>query len=186
MPGARVAEGDHVTLRTIEEEDIPFLQRHTANRELRIPLVNEIHNQSELEDAVADNFGDQTPVLICLDGEQAGPGVPAEGDVRRIGAASVGDEGIARPSIAYYIVPEYQGEGYGTEAVSLLVDHVFREFHHGAVGAKVFPENDASRGLLESLGFTQEGRMRNRLFWNGEYRDQLVYGLLREEWETGD
>lgn len=186
MPGARIANGDHVTLRTIEEEDIPFLQRHTANRELRVPLVNQIRNQAELEEVVADNFGEQTPVLVCLDGEQAGPGVPAKGDVRRIGAGSVAEEGLARPTIAYYIVPEYQGEGYGTEAVSLLIDHAFREYHHGAVAAKVFPDNQASRGLLESLGFSQEGRLRKRLFWDGKYRDQLVYGLLREEWEEGD
>lgn len=101
MAGARVVNGDHVTLRTIEQEDIPFLQRHTANRELRIPLVNQIRNQAELEEVVADNFGEQTPVLICLDGEQAGPGNPAQGDICRIGAGNIAQEGLARPTIAY-------------------------------------------------------------------------------------
>lgn len=79
-----------------------------------------------------------------------------------------------------------KGNGYGTEACSLAIDYVFDVHPHPAVRAKVLPDNDASRGLLESLGFTQEGRARRDAFWNGEYRDAVLYGLLREEWRDGD
>lgn len=39
-----------------------------------------------------------------------------------------------------------------------------------------------SKALLESLEFTQEGRQRKVAFHDGEYHDDLEYGMLREAW----
>ncbi len=50
------------------------------------------------------------------------------------------------------------------------------------MGAEAYDFNDASRGLLESLGFTEEGRRRKYMFVDGAHRDMVQYGLLREEW----
>lgn len=36
------------------------------------------------------------------------------------------DHGDSRPELAYWILPEYHGEGYGREAVTLAVDIVFQ------------------------------------------------------------
>ena len=52
-----------------------------------------------------------------------------------------------------------------------------------AVGASAFGFNGTSRGLLESLGFVEEGRRRKFMFVDGEYRDMVHYGLLRAEWD---
>jgi len=41
---------------------------------------------------------------------------------------------------------------------------VFRVYPHPAVHAKALPDNEASRGLLESLGFSQDGRARKEFF----------------------
>ncbi len=54
---------------------------------------------------------------------------------------------------------------------------------HG-VSAGAYDYNEASRGLLESLGFRQEARLRNAWYVDGEYRDGIQYGLLRREWES--
>nr|WP_256548157.1 hypothetical protein [Natronosalvus rutilus] len=40
MPGARITSGERVTLRTVEREDVPFLQRAFANPEIRYPIGN--------------------------------------------------------------------------------------------------------------------------------------------------
>ncbi len=58
---------------------------------------------------------------------------------------------------------------------------MFREYDTPAVGAQAFKFNDASRGLLESLGFAEAGR-RKYMFVDGEHRDMVQYGLLRGEW----
>ncbi|WP_415382335.1 GNAT family N-acetyltransferase [Halosimplex sp. TS25] len=179
MPGARITSGDRVTLRTVEEEDLPFLQRASANPEIRSPLGSYLRNQEAME--VSEERGTDR-FLVCLDGEDAGPGQPEEDEVRRIGAVNAEEMHYRRPELGYWLIPEVHGQGYGKEAVGLVIDFVFREYDEPAIGAGAFDHNDASRGLLESLGFTEEGRRRKFMFADGEYRDMVQYGLLREEW----
>lgn len=176
MPGARVTSGRRTTLRTVEREDIEFLQLAYANPELRYPLGWEAKSRSQLEAEFDEEFGDDEAFLVCLD--EADDGAP-----RRIGCVVLGTHELARTGLGFWLVPSVHGEGYGREAVALAIDYVFRTYPHPAVRATVLPGNEASRGLLESLGFSQEGRARREAFWDGEYRDAILYGLLREEWE---
>ena len=179
MPGARVASGERVTLRTFEEEDVPFRQRGCTNPEIRYPLGSPVRNQAQLDD-VGDDRSDR--FVVCLDGDDAGPGQPGEDDVTRLGMVFVQDAHYKRPELGYWLVPEVHGQGYGKESVSLAVDYVFRTYDVPAVEAHAYDFNDASVGLLESLGFTREGRLRKFMFVDGAHRDALQYGLLREEW----
>lgn len=180
MPGPRIQSSQRVTLRTLEQEDLPFYQRAHTNPEIRYPLGTPLKNQQELESWNQDDGTDQ--FLVCLDSEDAGPGQPDSNDVRPIGAVSVEDMAWRRPELAYWLVPEVHGEGYGKEAVSLVIDYIFRTYDHPAVGAGAYEFNEASQGLLDSLGFCEEGRTRKARFIDGEYVDIVQYGLLREEW----
>ena len=180
MPGPLVQRGEQVTLRTVEEQDVPFLQRAYTNPEIRYPLGTPLKSQDELEAWTDD--GDTDRFLVCLDDEEADPGQPNSDDTRPIGVVTVEDASWRRPELVYWLVPEVHGEGYGAEAVSLVVDYVFRTYDHPAVGAAAYAFNEASRGLLESLGFSEEGRTRRDRFVDGEYVDTVQYGLLREEW----
>jgi len=123
MPGARVASGEQVTLRTIESEDVSFLQRGN-NPEIRLPMGSSPRTRDQIGESIEDPSDDR--FLVCLDGKDAGPGSIDEDDVRRIGFVSVEDADWKRPKLAYWLVPEFHGEGYGTEAISLAVDYAFR------------------------------------------------------------
>lgn len=184
MPGARVASGERVTLRTVEREDLAFHQRAFANPEIRYPMGNPVRNREEMDVPTGERGTDQ--FLVCLDGADAGPGRPDDADVRRIGVVYVADADYKRPELGYWLVPEARGEGYGGEAVALVVDYVFAEYDTPAIGAEAFDYNDASRGLLKSLGFAEEGRRRKFMFVDGEHRDMVQYGLLRREWRGRD
>ena len=181
MPGPRVARGDHVTLRTLERDDIEFLQRVSTNPQLRYTVGAPLRTRDEAESFYETSEKDR--FLVCLDEDSADPGHPEADAVRRIGVLTVGDADWRRPELGYWLLPEFHGEGYGHEAVSLLVDYTFRTYDHPAVGARTFADNDASRGLLDSLGFTEEGRIRRDMFVDGAYRDTVLYGLLREAWD---
>ena len=50
------------------------------------------------------------------------------------------------------------------------------------VMAEIGSFNDASRQLVERLGFSREGRIRDHVFVHGKYQDVVQYGLLRAEW----
>lgn len=180
MPGPLVRRGEGVTLRTAEREDRSFLQRACANPRLRHPVGNPVLNREQLAESREGDDADR--FVVCLD-DEAGPGAPdGDDEVRLVGGASVTDTSYKRPELGYWLVPEVHGDGYGREALSLLVDYAFRQYDAPAVGAVAYDFNDASRGLLESLGFAEEGRLRKFMFVDGEHRDLFQYGLLREEW----
>ncbi|MBP1986708.1 RimJ/RimL family protein N-acetyltransferase [Halolamina salifodinae] len=150
MPGARVSAGERVVLRTVEEEDAPFCQRASANPGIRVPLGTPLRSRGEMDDITESEEGDQ--FLVCVDDADAGPGTPDDGATTPIGWVGVEDVSYRRPELAYWLVPEHHGEGYGREMLELVVDYVFATYDHPAVGAGAYDFNDASRGLLESLG----------------------------------
>ncbi|WP_336034471.1 GNAT family N-acetyltransferase [Halobacterium yunchengense] len=177
MPGAVFRRGDRVTLRTVEREDAAFVQRGHNVPEVAVPLgVNRPENEAEAEASIEDHEGDPLNVglLVCLeDGDEPTP----------VGKVSLMDLHHTRPELSYWVLPEYQGEGYGTEAVEVLVDYAFEAHEIRGLQAQAFAPNEGSVGVLESLGFTHEGTLRDARFRDGEYVDVVWYGLLREEWE---
>lgn len=74
-----------------------------------------------------------------------------------------------------------RGQGVGREAIGLAFDHAFHTLRLQRVFLNVFADNPAVR-LYESLGMKREGTLRRHAFKRGAYRDQLVMGILREEW----
>lgn len=88
--------------------------------------------------------------------------------------------------IGYMLAEEYQGRGLGTRAVALLVGKLFEETDLHRLFAMISPENVASLRLIERLGFTHEGRMREHYLIQGRRVDEMIYGLLRGEWEKTD
>lgn len=177
MPGALVAAGERVALRTSEPEDVPFEQRNVANPALRVPIGQPVVSREAMaggDESDGDHF------VVCRESDPV-PGDPGE-DVTRLGKVNVTDADWRRPELGYWIAPEHQGAGYGREAVALAIDYAFATYDHPGVEARVFDFNDASIGLLESLGFEREGCLRNRRFVDGAYRDTLWYGLAREDW----
>ncbi|WEH19880.1 GNAT family protein [Streptomyces sp. VNUA24] len=79
------------------------------------------------------------------------------------------------------VLPEHRGQGVGTAAQKLLVDHLFGRTTAHRIEALTNGGNLAEQKALERLGFRREGVMRGRSFQHGEYVDVLVYGLLRSE-----
>lgn len=179
MPGALAKRGDRVSLRMMEREDIEFWQRGAADPDLRHLTGNsKARNRDQLEDAFGNE--DVTSFVVCLDDGEPEPVDP--GETERIGIASI-KEYARNPILGIWLIPEKQGDGLGKEAGSLLVEYTFNSYDTPAVRAKAFDYNSPSRGLLKTLGFQEEGRLRKNAFIEGAFRDGIMYGILREEWE---
>ncbi len=103
------------------------------------------------------------------------------GEQQAIGFVSAGRKRDGVSEIGYLLARDAHGQGYGREAVSLLIDHLLA---HGdrRIFADVDPDNRASIALLTALGFTLEGRLRAEWQTHIGVRDSLIYGLLAEEW----
>jgi ribosomal-protein-alanine N-acetyltransferase len=189
MPGPVVVEGDRVTLRTIEREDAAFLQRSSTDPRIRWFLGSVHHGSRAEEEEGLEKWLESDSVagyLACTDSADASKGHPDEDDTTPIGCVTARHVDGDRPWLAYWLVPEFHGEGYGTEMVRLAVDDVFQSHAVHGVSAGAYGFNEASRGLLESLGFREEAQRREARFIDGEYVDEYQYGVLRDEWESAD
>jgi [ribosomal protein S5]-alanine N-acetyltransferase len=85
-------------------------------------------------------------------------------------------------TIGYWIAPEHHRRGYGSDAIETLLAHGFDQLGLHRVSAQVFEFNEASKRLLESVGFVEEGVHREAEFVDGEWQDAHWYGLLEDEW----
>jgi RimJ/RimL family protein N-acetyltransferase len=78
---------------------------------------------------------------------------------------------------------DYRGRGYGTEAIRLLQDFVFRRLNLNRLELTVYEDNAAAQRCYRKCGFNEEGRKRLNIFRNGRYRDTIFMGILKEEYE---
>ncbi len=85
--------------------------------------------------------------------------------------------------IGYGLVKNERGKGYSTEAAVLMVDYLFLSKEIESIQASTDLGNVASQRVLEKAGFKKEGIMRKRFFYNGQWKDMILFSILREEWK---
>ncbi|KCZ93884.1 acetyltransferase [Hyphomonas johnsonii MHS-2] len=84
-------------------------------------------------------------------------------------------------SLGYWLGADFEGQGYMREAVSTLCGWAFGRLGLWRIEAGTLAENDRSRQVLESVGFTEEGYARAYLEIAGERRDHVLFGLVRPQ-----
>ena len=93
--------------------------------------------------------------------------------------------GVAQTaSLGYWIGERYARQGFMTEALGAALEFAFDQLTLHRIEAACLPSNDASRGLLEKVGFSREGHARGYLRINGAWQDHLLYGMLRDDWKV--
>ncbi len=90
-----------------------------------------------------------------------------------------------RAEIGYSLRSDLWGRGYAREAVTLALDWAFATLGLHRIEADIDPRNDASRALLQRLGFVSEGLLRERYFVGEAVSDTEIFGLLAEDWRAG-
>jgi RimJ/RimL family protein N-acetyltransferase len=86
--------------------------------------------------------------------------------------------------VAVATAPEQRRKGYAAEAVVLLLRYYFLELRYQKTTVYLLAFNEPSQRLVERLGFQPEGRLRRMHFTDGQYVDELVYGMTSEEFAT--
>jgi RimJ/RimL family protein N-acetyltransferase len=79
------------------------------------------------------------------------------------------------------VFPEDRGHGHGWRAQRLLVDYLFATTPVHRIQANTRADNVAEQRALTRLGFTLEGTLRGAQFKDGEWRDTLLFSLLRTD-----
>src|SRR5688572_11290557 len=74
------------------------------------------------------------------------------------------------------------GQGYGTEATRLMLDHAFGSLGLHRVALFVFEFNERAIRAYRRCGFVIEGRSRESIFRDGQWWDELAMSVLESDW----
>lgn len=77
----------------------------------------------------------------------------------------------------------YWDKGFGTEAISLLLDYGFRKLKMHRIELDVYAYNRRAIKVYRRLGFKREGKKREHNFWGGRFWDTYHMAVLDREWE---
>jgi GNAT superfamily N-acetyltransferase len=86
--------------------------------------------------------------------------------------------------IGILISAEYQGKGYGSEAVRWILNWGFQVVGLHRVGLQSGSFNTGAIRLWKRLGFREDGRDRESLWLNGSWHDEVRFSMLETEWRA--
>ncbi len=94
------------------------------------------------------------------------------------------DQRHNRAEMGYWIGKLYWGQGYATEAARALLAYGFEALQLNKIYATYFKRNPASGRVMQKIGMTYEGLLRQHVRNGQRYEDLLYYGILRADFEV--
>ena len=75
----------------------------------------------------------------------------------------------------------YRNDGYGTEAIKLILDFGFNYLNLNNIKLDLLSFNERAEKCYKKCGFKEYGRRRKCVFLNGKYYDKIAMDILAEE-----
>jgi len=175
-------EGKRVRLRSFELSDLDEVMRHWNNLELR-NLVGSADRgpvcRNDEEEWIKSTWKQRQERKAFTFA------IETITDGKLIGGTGLFDTDRTSRSAMFGISiydPEKWGKGYGQESTSLMLDFAFRTLNLNRVELNTFDFNDRAQKCYLKVGFKEVGRRRKARFIDGEYRDDIIMDILKEEW----
>ncbi|WP_092556382.1 GNAT family N-acetyltransferase [Actinoplanes derwentensis] len=173
---------ERLILRRFRASDAPVLAAYRSDPDVALYQSWDAPFPVEKAAVAVRNFADSSPTA-------AGwfqYAVELAEERRLIGDVAVRlHENLVQAEIGFTLDTAYQKKGFAFEAVSAVLDRLFRVQGVHKVTGECDARNVRSAGLMERLGFQREGLLRQQTFIKGEWTDDLLYGLLATEWPAG-
>lgn len=84
--------------------------------------------------------------------------------------------------IGYVLSQDYWNRGIMTEAARTIIRHGFEKMDLNRIEAQHMVVNIASGRVMQKIGMTFEGVIREKFFAKGNYRDLKLYSILKREY----
>jgi RimJ/RimL family protein N-acetyltransferase len=78
--------------------------------------------------------------------------------------------------------PAFRGRGLGADVVRVLCGYGFANLGLHRLALETLSDNVAMIRTAERLGFVREGVSRQGSWVTGHFHDDVLFGLLAEEW----
>ena len=89
-----------------------------------------------------------------------------------------------KAEIGYWIGKAFWHKGYGSAAVSMMIEYAFEKLKLNKVTCITFAFNENSVKILEKFGFLREGLLRDDVFHKDNFEDNLLFGLLKKDYKS--
>lgn len=166
----------HYFLRPFQDDDKHALTKHANNK----AISDNMHNgfPYPYTDMHAEAFirraNTEFPYKMLAIAEEYGV----------IGAAGIwpqSDLHCLNGELGYWLAEAYWNKGIATMTVKAMLRYGFLQFGLNRIYARPFPENHASKRVLEKSGFHLEARLKQSMVKNGVIFDELIYAILKED-----
>ena len=175
--------GEKVRLRPIEREDLPTYVRWFGDPEVRrhllLYLPFSLAQEERWYDGLLERLERGDDVILAID---TSDGV----HIGNIGLHSIAWKDRHAELGIVIGEKDHWGQGYGTDAIRTLLRVAFEEMNLHRVFLRVDADNQRGIRCYEKCGFQKDGTLREAVFREGEYHDQLLMSILRPEYVGGE
>lgn len=206
---AALAKGfvsERLLYRAVEDsdEDKAFFQNELSNdpttQALVSPALQRPASKKNIESFIKDMEDSMLGVIICLRPEISKESLSLKSDTQGstqalketkpvpVGYLIISNWGSAynrhrRALLGISLREESRGKGYGPEAINWALDWAFQcaGLHKVSLGCFAFNHNALE--LYPRLGFVEEGRERESIFYRRAWYDLVLFSMLEHEWE---
>lgn len=170
-------KGNKVLLRALELEDMEFLREMINDQEMERNVVGWSFPVSKYEQQKWYESQMQNKLNIRFVIELEG---------RTIGLATLTNIDWKNRKACHGVKllgDNVKGKGYGTDVVNTIMKYAFEELQLNRLYSTILEYNIASRNLYKKCGWTEEGISRKSVFKNDKYNDEILIGIIREDYE---
>ncbi|MFD6510537.1 GNAT family N-acetyltransferase [Bacillus sp. NPDC060175] len=172
-------ESEKIYLRPLRELDASIILESTMDTEIRYMTGTKPTFSLEQIKTHIDNVNNDSSrydFAICL-----------QSNDEMIGELSILDidEENKRAGFRISILSmSLTGKGYGTEAIKIVLSFVFEQLSLNRLQLEVFSHNLRGIRAYEKVGFAKEGTLRQSLFYNDKYSDEIIMAILKSDYKN--
>lgn len=175
-------ETPHLTLRLLAPDDIPALLTYRLLPEVTRYLSKRPVTAASILEEIEYNRA----VPIGTPGYRVRTVIVPKATGMVVGDCiiKITEEEPHQGELTYALHPAHQGHGYATEAMQAFVGYAFATLRLHRLTATIFADHTPSIKVAERLGMRREAHFRQAVLRDGQWVDDTVYALLRNEWEA--
>jgi len=174
-----VLRTERLILRAISMDDAAVINELLADKEIAantelIPFPYKIEMAEEWIEPQQKTWqeGRAAVFAICL------PTTSGQGTLIGVVGLEI-NSAHERAELGYWVGKQYWGNGYCTEAAAALIEYGFEQLGLHRILAYHMLRNPASGRVMQKLGMTHEGVLKQHVKKWGKFEDMALFGILR-------
>lgn len=171
-------KSEHIYLRSLLVSDAAIYKKSVDDKEIMLMTGTKgQYSIEQIETHIKAIINDETreDYAICLNETK-----------EMIGELSILSIDQDNKSAGFRIALNNQkviGKGFGSEATKLVIQYVFEELKLNRLQLEVFSHNPRGIRAYEKCGFVKEGVLREALFYDGTYSDEIIMSIIRKDYK---